>query len=67
MYLPLLGKPLKELDMSQEKQSKQTKPVAVPKKEMGKSALKSAKGGLNPQPLPPSGISKIIFVGGVRK
>jgi hypothetical protein len=52
--------------MSQEKQSKQSKqskPVAVPKKEMGKSALKSTKGGLNPQPLPPAQ-SKIIYVGG---
>jgi len=55
--------------MSQEKQSKQSKPVAVPKKEMGKSALKSTKGGLNPQPLPPAGggASKIIFVGGERR
>jgi len=52
--------------MSQEKQSKQSKPVAVPKKEMGKSALKSTKGGLNPQPLPPAG-EKIIYVGGTKR
>jgi hypothetical protein len=48
--------------MSQGKQSKQNKSAAVPKKEMGKSALKSTKGGLNPQPLPPA-IQKAIYVG----